>query len=120
MKPEADAVLVRGLELRACIGVTDAERQTPQRLTVALTMQPTSGFEDVQDDLAQTVNYSAVCRMIRALAGTAPRQLLEGFALEIANAILEQFPCAAVEVELRKYVLPDTEHVAVRLTRRRC
>jgi dihydroneopterin aldolase len=119
MKTEADAVLVRGLELRACIGVTEAERQTPQRLTVSLIMEPMSGFEDVNGDLEKTVNYSAVCRMIRALAGTGHRQLLESLALEIAGAILGQFACAAVEVELRKYVLPDTEHVAVRIVRRR-
>jgi dihydroneopterin aldolase len=119
MKTEADTVLVRGLELSACIGVTEAERRTPQRLTVSLVMEPTAGFEDVEGNLEKTVNYSAVCRLIRALAGTGHRQLLEGMALEIANAILGQFACAAVEVELRKYVLPDTEYVAVRIVRRR-
>ena len=119
MKTEADTVLVRGLELRACIGVTDAERQTPQRLTVSLVMEPRQGFDGLADDLALTVNYAAVCRVVRALAGTGHRRLLETLAAEIADAILGQFACAAVEVELRKYVLPDTEHVAVRLGRRR-
>jgi dihydroneopterin aldolase len=119
MKTEADVVLVRGLELRGCIGVTEAERQTPQRLTVSLVMEPIHGFDGVGDDLAHTVNYSAVCRVVRALAGTGHRQLLETLALEIAGAVLGQFACAAVEVELRKYVLPDTEHVAVRIVRRR-
>jgi dihydroneopterin aldolase len=114
-----DEIRIAGLELRSCIGVTEAERHTPQRLTVSLVLQPISGFGGLNDDLAQTVNYSAVCRMVRALAGERPRQLIETFALEIANAVLAGFACELVDVELRKYVLPDTEYVAVRLIRRR-
>jgi dihydroneopterin aldolase len=114
-----DEIRVAGLELRSCIGVTEAERVNPQRLTVSLVLEPIRGFDGLNDDLAQTVNYSAVCRLIRALAGSKPRQLLETLALEIADAVLTQFACASAEVELRKYVLPDTEHVAVRIVRRR-
>ena len=114
-----DEIRVTGLELRSCIGVTEAERQTPQRLTVSLVMQPVRGFDGLNDELAQTVNYSAVCRAVRALAGAKHRQLIETLAVEIAEAVLAQFECGSVEVELRKYVLPDTKHVAVRLARRR-
>ena len=114
-----DEVRVAGLELRTRIGVTEEERREPQRLTVSLVMQPIRGFDRLNDDLSHTINYSAVCRMVRALSGARPRQLLETLAVEIAEAILSQFACASVEVELRKYVLPDTEHVAVRLLRTR-
>jgi dihydroneopterin aldolase len=114
-----DEIRIAGLELRSCIGVTEAERHMPQRLTVSLVLQPTRGFDGLGDDLTQTVNYSAVCRLVRALAGARPRHLIETFALEIADAILAQFKITLVEVELRKYVLPDTEYVAVRLVRRR-
>ena len=115
----ADEIRIAGLELRSCIGVTEAERHTPQRLTVSLTLEPLRGFDGLNDDLKQTVNYSAVCRMVRALAGAKHRQLIETLAVEIAAAILAQFDCGSVEVELRKYVLPDTEHVGVHLVRRR-
>jgi dihydroneopterin aldolase len=114
-----DEIRIAGLELRACVGVTDVERQTPQRLTVSLVLEPIRGFDGLNDDLAQTVNYSAVCRMVRALAGERPRRLIETLAREIAEAVLAQFACASAGVELRKYVLPDTEYVAVRLVRRR-
>jgi dihydroneopterin aldolase len=119
MNTPADEIRIAGLELRSCIGVTEAERATPQRLTVSLVLLPSHGFDGLQDDVARTVNYSAVCKLVRSLAGARPRRLIETFALEIADAVLAQFACASVEVELRKYVLPDTEHVAVRLVRRR-
>ena len=37
--------------------------------------------------------------------------------LFIAAMILARFPVRRVEVELRKYILPDTAFVAVRLSR---
>ncbi len=115
----ADTVIVSQLEVQSRIGVTAAERTTPQRLTVSLVLQPIPGFSDLNDDLDRTVNYSAVCRLVRALADSEPRHLIETLAGEIAAAVLAQFACASVEVELRKYVLPDTAYVAVRLTRSR-
>ena len=115
----ADLIIISNLELQTRIGVPDAERQTPQRLTVCLVIQPAHGFDGLNDDLAQTVNYSAVCRMVRELADVRPRRLIETLAVEIASAVLAQFACATVEVELRKYVLPDTEYVAVRARRSR-
>jgi dihydroneopterin aldolase len=115
----ADEIHIAELELRARIGVTEAERETPQRLTVSMVLEPVRGFDSVHDDLAQTVNYSAVCRLVRALAGAEPRRLLETLALEIAGAVLTQFECASAEIELRKYILPDTKYVAVRIVRHR-
>ena len=115
----ADEIHIAELELRARIGVTETEREAPQRLTVSMVLQPMRSLDSVQDDLARTVNYSAVCRMVRSLAAAEPRKLLETLALEIAAAVLTQFECASAEIELRKYVLPDTKYVAVRIVRHR-
>ena len=43
--------------------------------------------------------------------------LIETLAEEIAALLLKNYLLAAVEIELRKYILPDTEFVAVRLRR---
>ena len=113
----ADRIVVSYLELSSRIGVPEVEREHPQRLTVSLVIQPAHGFAGLNDDLDKTVNYSAVCRMVRELAGARSRRLIETLACEIADAVLAQFDCTSVEVELRKYILPDTEYVAVRLAR---
>ena len=115
----ADEIHVSNLALHIHVGVTDEEQARTQRLTASMTIRPVRGFADLQDRIEHTVNYSAVCAAIRKLAATHPRRLIETLASEIAETILTRFPVASVDVELRKYILPDTDYVAVRLTRHR-
>ncbi len=116
-----DQIHVASLELPVRIGVTARERTFPQRLTVSLTLHPRHGFGGLEDRIERTINYSAVCQTLRELAAAdRERCLIETFALEIAETVLARFDlCAAVDVDLRKYVLPDTDYVAVRLSRSR-
>lgn len=114
-----DQIIVRALELSANIGVPDEERQTPQRLTVDLVMEPASGFADLGDSIERTVDYFAVSKAVQALARERPRKLIETLAEEIAAMLLSRYGLRAVEIELRKYILPDTDHVAVRIRRER-
>ncbi len=115
-----DEIHVAGLALNVRIGVTERERAAPQKLMVSLTLRPTGGFAGLDDQIENALNYSAVCATVRALVNTAePRRLIETFAEDIAAAVLTEFPlCAEISVELRKFVVPDTDYVAVRLTRR--
>ena len=114
-----DQIHVRELELMAHIGVPDEERAVPQRLTVTLRMWPTASFVGMADDLANTVNYAAVCREVKELVAARADKLIETLAEVIAARLLEAFPLRAVEVELRKFILPDVKHVAVVLVRER-
>jgi dihydroneopterin aldolase len=114
-----DRIEIRELELTAHIGVPDEERAAPQRLTVSLVLEVARDFRDLGDDLGKTVDYFAVSERVKALATARPRKLIETLAEEIAAQVLEEFAVAAVEVELRKFILPDTAHVAVRLRRER-
>lgn len=112
-----DTIHIAQLELSAHIGVPDEERAAPQRLTVNLALEPARDFSDLGDDIAKTVDYFAVSRAVQALAAERPRRLIETLAEEIAALVLTRFAVAAVEIELRKYILPDTAFVAVRLRR---
>ncbi len=116
-----DQIHVASLELPVRIGVTAKERTFPQRLTATLTLYPRHDFDGLEDRIENTINYSAVCQALRELAAASrERRLIETFALEIAETVLARFElCAAVDVDLRKYVLPDTDYVAVRLSRAR-
>lgn len=114
-----DAILIEALELSAHIGVPDEERGAPQRLTVSLRIEPRRGFAALGDEIANTVDYFAVCQAIKALALTRPRRLIETLAEEIVALVLREFAVAAIEVELRKFILADTAFVAVKLRRER-
>ena len=115
----ADEIHVSNLALNIHVGVTDEEQARTQHLTASMTIRPLRGFVGLEDRIENTVNYSAVCTAIRKLAATHARRLIETLASEIADTILTRFPVASVDVELRKYILPDTDYVAVRLTRHR-
>ena len=112
-----DRIHIEVLALSAFIGVPDEERATAQRLAVSLTLEPARDFRVLGDALENTVDYFAVCEAVKALSAAHPRKLLETLAEEIAALILHEFAVRAVEVELRKFILPDTAHVAVRIRR---
>ena len=114
-----DRILIEGLELSSFIGVPDAERAAAQRLTVNLALEPIRGFSDLGDTIENTVDYFRVCEEVKALGLAHPRHLIETLAEDIADLLLARFALRAVEVELRKYILPDTAFVAVKLARSR-
>ena len=112
-----DSIHIEQLELLAHIGVPDEERAAAQRLTANLVLEPARGFDALDDDIASTVDYFTVCQAVRELAAAQPRKLIETLAEEIARLLLSRFPLSAVQVEVRKYILPETQYVAVRLRR---
>jgi len=114
-----DQIHVESLELSSFIGVPDAERAAPQRLTVSLTLEPMRDFRSLGDDIENAVDYFVVTRFVKTLSLERPRRLIETLTEEIAEALLARFALRAVKVELRKYILADTEYVAVRIRRER-
>jgi len=114
-----DRIRIESLELSSFIGVPDEERATAQRLTASLVLEPIRDFRALGDRLENTVDYFAVCEFVKALSLARPRHLLETLAEEIAGELLGCFPLRTVEIELRKFILPDTAFVAVHLRRER-
>jgi dihydroneopterin aldolase len=114
-----DLIIVEALELSARVGVPEEERAVPQRLTAHIVLEPRRGFQNLEDDITNTVDYFAAARAIQAEAGARPRRLIETLAEDLAELLLERFAVRAVEIELRKYILRDTAFVAVRLRRER-
>ena len=114
-----DLIHIEQLELLARLGVPDDERATPQRLALNLTIQPARDFRELGDRIENTVDYFVVAQTVQQIAAARPRRLLETLAEEIAEEVLHRFPVRAVSLELRKFILPDTAFVAVRLQRER-
>ena len=114
-----DLIHIEQLELSAHLGVPGDERAAPQRLTANLTLEPRRDMQALDDALENTVDYLSVARAVQALARERPRRLLETLAIEIADLLLARFAIRAVELELCKFILPDTAFVAVRLRRER-
>lgn len=112
-----DRIVIDSLELQAHIGVADEERATPQRLTVSLVLEPLAGFSGLDDQIDRAVDYALVCQAAQQAAADSSCRLIETLAENLAAELLRQFPLRAVELELRKFILEETAHVAVRLRR---
>ncbi len=111
------SIIISELEVQSRIGITDEERRESQRLTVSLSIVPRHGFTGLDDSIERTVNYFEVCKMVKKLAATGERNLIETLTEEIVRDVLAQFDAHSVEVEVRKFVLSDTRYVAVKLMR---
>lgn len=112
-----DEIHISALRLTTHIGVPDAERAEIQVLEADVTLRIARRFEEMGDEIAATTDYAAVAARLQALAAERPRRLIETLAAEMAACVLGEFQAAGVTLELRKRILPGTDHVAVRLVR---
>lgn len=112
-----DAIIISQLEILGHVGVLAAERGAAQRLTVSLRLIPVRSLSGLRDDIARTIDYAAVCDAVRCEADGTGRNLIETLAEDISALLLARFPLRAAEVEVRKYILPGVEYVAVRIRR---
>lgn len=97
-----DTVFLEGLQFYAYHGVNPEERTLGQRFRVDVALATDLRPAGQSDDLAQTINYSAVYQQVRAVVEGPPRDLIEAVAEEIAAVLLGQFPATAVTVTVRK------------------
>jgi len=107
-------ILIDSLRVKTWIGVPDAERMEAQEIEVDIRIRPTRNFAEMHDDICLTVDYAAVCQRVSELASERPRRLIESLAQEIGEMILNEFAATSADVEIRKFILPETRHVAVR------
>ena len=101
----------------ARIGIGMDERAQPQRIVINLTVWPNAPFEKLQDDISRTINYVDLCRGARELAEGREWKLIETLASDLSSHLIERFSLKAIELEIRKFVLPNTAYVSARLRR---
>ena len=119
MTTDSDTIEIRRLRVTTRIGADDAERATPQPLWLTIRLVPGQNFDRLADDLARTIDYQAVAGQIQQLAAAKPRCLIETLATETAAFLLANHPLRRVAVTVEKHILPDTDCVAVHVTRSR-
>lgn len=112
-----DEIRISSLRLTTHIGVPDEERGASQELKADIVIRVSTRFEGMNDDIASTIDYAAVAARLQAVAAEKPRRLIETLAADMAACVLGEFQAAGVTIDLRKRILPDTDHVAVRIVR---
>jgi dihydroneopterin aldolase len=120
--PVSDRITLRGLRFLGRHGVELEERLEPQPFDVDLILRGDLSAAAATDDLADTVDYSAVFTLVGEVVEGRSYRLIEALAGAIANAVLAAHPIDDVEVRVRKPKAPLPgvfETVEVRLRRRR-
>ena len=110
-------IYITDLEVFYRVGVPDAERAQPQLLSLELTTDFTAAAQT--DAIADTIDYFAVTQRLLHFGTGREWKLIEKLAADIADATLAEFPAQAVTVLVKKFIIPQTRHVAVSLTRHR-
>jgi dihydroneopterin aldolase len=112
-----DRIHIEQLGVFARVGVPDSERAAPQGLILNVTLWPK--IAEPRDDISDTVNYSEVAESLKQFVSQRGHKLIETLAERIAEHLLTQFNLRKVEVEVRKFVLPDANYVSVTAVRER-
>lgn len=110
----ADTIHLNSLELSCCIGVPEAERATPQRLTADIRLHAPCPFAAMGEDISRTIDYDTLSRRLAELAAAEPTILLETLAHKLATCCVQEFGAGYAEVELHKYILPQLSSTSVR------
>ena len=114
-----DTIVISGLEVRFRVGVPDEERRAPQRLLLTVEMQSDFSAAIKTDSIGATVDYFAVSQALLKFGEGKEWRLIEKLAADAAEMILSKFRPASVTVEVKKFVIPQAQFVAVRVTRAR-
>jgi 7,8-dihydroneopterin aldolase/epimerase/oxygenase len=119
-----DRILLQDLVFYGYHGVKPAEKSLGQRFGVDLEIETDLGPAGRLDDLALTVDYGEVFRVVRELVEGPSRGTLEALAEATAAALLERFErIQSVAVRVRKPCAPiagaQGGTVAVEIKRRR-
>jgi dihydroneopterin aldolase len=114
-----DIITIEDIQVCCRIGVPDDERANPQQLLISLALETATAKAGQTDDIGQTIDYHSVYIRTRELAEARERKLIETLAEELAGMILGEFRTDAVTVIIKKFILPETRHVELRIRRSR-
>jgi len=104
------------LKLSCHLGVPAAERRKPQQVLCTVVFPvPSLAKAAATDDLRKTTDYHALSKVLQAEARRTPRKLLERLATDLARVAFRRFRIPWIELELKKFILPQTRHVSLRV-----
>ena len=115
-------VEIRGLSIYTHHGVTEAERETGQRLEIDVSFDVPDCDAVLTDRLEDTIDYAEVCDIVALAATERSYKTLERLCHVIAERLTERFSCEAARVRAAKPEPPlpiALEQVAVEVVHAR-
>jgi dihydroneopterin aldolase len=107
------------LEVHYCVGVTDEERSKPQRLLLTVDMSLDFSSASISDRIEKTIDYQQVADELLRFGENRNWKLIEKLVANVADFVLARFKPQAVQVEAKKFIVPQARYVSVTLSRSR-
>jgi dihydroneopterin aldolase len=105
-----DVIELRGLRVVGICGALPEERERAQPLEIDLDVEADLAPSGWSDDLADTIDYGALCDAVAAVVAEGSPQLLEHLAADIVGAVIGvDQRISAVTVAVRK-LRPPVPH----------
>jgi len=116
-----DRIELRGMSFHGRHGVRQAERDQTQEFKVDIDVEADLGQAARSDDLADTIDYTAVRAVAKDVIEGRSMQLLESLATAIADrvAAMPRVSSVSVRVAKRPAGMQPIEGAAVRINRTR-
>lgn len=95
-----DVLSIKALSVATRIGVHAWEQKINQQLLIDITI-PTD-FSTCQDNLANTIDYDALCQTVTLFVESQSFQLIESVAEEVARLIQQEFKVSQITVAVSK------------------
>ncbi len=114
----SDKIIIQDLELSSCIGCSEAERQSAQKLLLCIEIHLPLNRAAQSARLEDSLCYTAVAQHCQRLAAEKPWILLEELTQAVGQSVLQMnIHIEFVKVRIKKFVLPSASWVAVEMTR---
>ncbi len=119
----ADRIILKGMRFYGYHGVNPEEKALGQSYVVDLAADIDLARPGASDRLEDTVSYTLMYRIAKAVIEGDSRNLLEALAQDIADRLLTELPLAGVQVRVKKPAPPvkgsAIRYAAVEIYRRR-
>ena len=100
MSEQLDWLQIRELKISARIGIYAWEQRIEQTILLDIALPIPRITEEV--NLAQTIDYGALCNAVTTFVSTQSFELIEAVAQQVAALILAEFKVASVKVSVNK------------------
>jgi len=97
-----DKIILEGMVFYGYHGVSPEEKARGQRFVVDVELTTDLTRAGGSDDLKDTVDYSEVYRLVKAVIEGRRRDLIEALAQEISSHILSEYRVEEVKVRVKK------------------
>ena len=97
-----DRILIEGLRVRCVIGVSERERRAKQEVVIDVALHADLRSAGRSDDIADTIDYSAVAESVVDHVAGSRFRLLEALAESVADVCLAHARVTRVDVRIRK------------------